>query len=493
MTERQLQKWFKEHIKDGNTPYTLDKDQAKIVLDAHKNTLVTARAGSGKTRTIVAKIIFLLTHAKIKPEEIIVFAFNRKAALEINQRLTKISFNNSQIFMAPPSIATTFHAFAYQLLGGKKALQDKIITENQITQILDHLKIPVDFRPTFMQFVNRVEQQFFQDYNKLFHKISRVENDTIREELQALAEHFKKYKKVLQEKDLISFNELISNTTTKPLAPTPYKYIFIDEYQDFSLLFQTLITTLRASCPDAHLLAVGDDWQAINRFAGSDVNFFLNFGHFFPEDSKQLFVPTNYRSGKRIVQNANFFMSKAVKDYKGCKSGNKIKSSIYLINTNRFKTSARPEIPYQIQKYIEIIKIIIQENPNKSIKILSRNNNLSVANWSIERIMQEFFPNNNNLSCSTIHRSKGLEADVVVLLEIDDDKFPGKDKSGNLFQIFGDSKKTHFEDEVRLFYVALTRPKEKLYILSKTTKITKENKDTNFFAFMNENYLNPLF
>ena len=58
---RQLQIWMEKHIRDGENPYFLDKDQAKVVLDTHLNTLVTARAGSGKTRTIVAKIIYLIT------------------------------------------------------------------------------------------------------------------------------------------------------------------------------------------------------------------------------------------------------------------------------------------------------------------------------------------------------------------------------------------------------------------------------------------------
>lgn len=98
MSERQLQKWFKQNIREGGVPYQLDKHQAKIVLDSHKNTLVTARAGSGKTRTIVAKIIYLLTYQQIASEEIIVFAFNRKAAKEINERLTKISYKMSPLF-----------------------------------------------------------------------------------------------------------------------------------------------------------------------------------------------------------------------------------------------------------------------------------------------------------------------------------------------------------------------------------------------------------
>ena len=73
----EVQAWFKRHVKTHDAPYLLDKHQANIVLDSHTNTLVTARAGSGKTRTIVAKITYLIANQHFTPEQIIVFAFNR--------------------------------------------------------------------------------------------------------------------------------------------------------------------------------------------------------------------------------------------------------------------------------------------------------------------------------------------------------------------------------------------------------------------------------
>lgn len=347
-------------------------------------------------------------------------------------------------------------------------------------------------RPTVLQFINRAEQQFFQNYKTMQDKIEKIDNHSTKTELKALEKIFFCYKKIAAERHKVSFNELISNSYKKLPENTPYKYIFIDEYQDFSLLFQTLIISLRKTCPAANLLAVGDDWQAINRFVGSDVNFFLHFEQFFPEDHIKLFIPTNYRSGKTIVKNANYFMSKTIGDYKGCSSGNKIKSKVYLCNTKLFRPSELSDkTPSEIQKYVSIIQSIIKQNREKSIKILSRNNNLSINNWTTEKLVTTFFKEYKNISFSTIHRSKGLEADVIILLEIDDDKFPGPSKNTAAFQIFGDSQETHYKDEARLFYVALTRAKEKLYILSKSTKITKENRRSNFLANLNENWLYP--
>jgi len=455
-------KWFRRHIKDGDTPYLLDKNQARIVCDNHKNTLVTARAGSGKTRTIVAKIAYLLAHEHVNPEEIIVFAFNRKACQEINERLTNISFDNQLLFKTAPSIATTFHAFSYQLLGGKEKLQHRLITEDQDNQ-----------------FITRAEQKFFQNYQVLFEKIQKLENPEIKQQLLQEYQNLKNYHKKLQTEDKINFNQLVALAAKKleDVDSMPYRYIFIDEYQDFSLLFLTLLKSLRRTCPDAHLLSVGDDWQAINRFAGSDVEYFTHFENYFTEDVIKLFIPTNYRSGKKIVKNANFFMSKSLKDFAGCKAKNKTKSKIFYKKVENYQTT---------------VQEVIKQNNHKSIKILSRNNDLFYKRLSLENFVKSLNLDNPNLSFSTIHKSKGLEADVVILLEIDAEKFPSRDKTGGLYEIFGDTAETLLQDEIRLFYVALTRAKEKLYILSKNPHVRKETKKHNFFSYLNPDYLDPL-
>lgn len=484
-----VRKWFLQNIKDGGHPYFLDKNQAKIVRDNHKNALVTARAGSGKTRTIVAKIVYLITHENIKPKEIIVFAFNKKAAHEINERLATVTYQEKPLFSKSPTIATTFHAFAYQILGGSLMLKNRLITDEEpatrFGNLVDDQSEQQSHKKTHnqtAQFITRAEQQFFKNYEVLLAKIKNLKNEEIRQKLLKEFTNLKKYHQKLKSEHKLNFNQLIAEASKKlETSPTlPYKYIFIDEYQDFSLLFLTLIKTLRTTCESAHLLSVGDDWQAINRFAGSNVEFFKNFEKYFPKDCIKLKIPTNYRSGKIIVKNANFFMSKALKDYAGCKAKNKLKSKIFY---------------GKCENYCQVVKNIILKNKDKTIKILSRNNNLRFRNQSLENFVTKIkseVSNPENITYSTIHKSKGLEADIVILLEIDPEKFPSHDKSKGLYEIFGDNEKTIFEDEARLFYVALTRAKEKLYILSKNPTITKDNYKLNFFSYLNPDYLIPL-
>ena len=445
---RQLQIWMEKHIRDGENPYFLDKDQAKVVLDTHLNTLVTARAGSGKTRTIVAKIIYLITYQKIPTENIIVFAFNRKAKEEINSRLALIQFDNQPIFTKPPKIATTFHAFAYHLL--QKRIEDcpQLVDEQTNTKIILNIckEITVERYPDLetdaenqlvstlfeasKQFINRAEQEYFDDYQKLLLKIKKTASQEKREVLNNLFRILKKYHLILEKSKLINFN-LIMSLASKIIKQKDlnysYQYIFVDEFQDFSRLFLNLILSMREQLSQSHLLAVGDDWQAINRFAGSNVEYFLNFKKYFPNDCIKLFIPTNYRSGSLIVKNANYFMSKTLRDFKGCKSKSKLRSSIYLKNT-LFDT------------YQTIILKIIQKNPGKSIKILSRNNDLSNVRINLTHFVSIIKQKVNNpelISESTIHRSKGLESDIVILLEIDANKFPSPDKTNGLYEIFG--------------------------------------------------------
>lgn len=507
MTEKQLIRWFKTHIKDGESPYFLDKHQAAIVLDEHQNTLVTARAGSGKTRTIVAKIAYLVATKKATEKEIICFAFNKKARAEINQRLSEITFDGRAIFSEKPTIASTFHAFSYNALGGKQIIKNRIITEDHqtrlITAILKHLSgsKPQDSDVTAaIQFITRAEQQFFLDYSALS---CRVQEDR---RLQLFYQAFQIYQKYLKNHDLINFNQMMAQAAANLKTTYPYKYFFVDEYQDFSLLFLNLIRALLGRCHQPHLLAVGDDWQAINRFAGSNVEYFKNFAKYFSTDSAKLFIPTNYRSGKLIVKNANLFMLSSLHDPAGCKSKGAKKSHIFLADlskmpdphcaklSNALKLSSQTSPPLNLIKQLQLVLNIIKNHPDSSIKLLHRNNHFNAAEYSLELFLEAArnLSGRDDITATTVHRSKGLESDVVILLEVDAEKFPSRDKSGGLFTIFGDTPKTLLEDEFRLFYVALTRAKTDLCIITKNTKITKQNQKFNFLNYLNPDYLTHL-
>ena len=119
-----LQSWFKEHVILDGKPFLVSDEQAVAILDNHKNTIITARAGSGKTRVIVAKIIYLIAHEGFDADEIIAFAFNQNARDELNERLARVRVDGRPIVSDNlgkwGQIATTFHSFAARArtLGG---------------------------------------------------------------------------------------------------------------------------------------------------------------------------------------------------------------------------------------------------------------------------------------------------------------------------------------------------------------------------------------
>ena len=506
-----VQTWFLKNIQDNGKPYFLDKHQAQVVADQHLNTIVTARAGSGKTRTLIAKIIYLIVHDKIPPEQIIVFAFNKKACLEINQRLSRITHNNEPIFQGIPQLATTFHAYAYSILKSTD-IQFSIVSEQQDDRIIQQILQTIESRhaavlrnknltppdlETTKQFINRAEQNFFQDYSELSALIQQNSAESDYYELLLLEYICKAYHKRLDALHLYNFNQLIAVATSLiEHITTEYQYILIDEYQDFSKLFLELTYALRKTCPTSHLLVVGDDWQAINRFAGSDVKYFQNFSKYFPKDSARLFIPSNYRSGKSIVKNANYFMSRALRDYQGCNTKSRLKGEIYHCGiSDVVLPHQRSNLPLLARQYLFAIQKIIQDNPNKSIKILHRNNNLGCADYSLQsfcKLITTQLTQQTDLTYSTIHRSKGLEADIVILLEIDAGKFPSSNNRSTPCRIFGDTPSNLFADECRLFYVAITRAKEKLYILSKKSTHSQNNDKPDFLNYLNHQFLHWL-
>ncbi|MBR2997270.1 ATP-dependent helicase [Candidatus Saccharibacteria bacterium] len=553
---QEVQKWFEKHVSLHGEPYFLDKEQAAAVCDSHKNTLVTARAGSGKTRIIVAKIAYLIHQEGIKPAEISAFVFNRTAAAEINQRLTEVKIDDVPLLTETPNIATTFHKFALDTL--KQADKNpRIISEEardelikviikQHTRFRNPLKTAQILQPTLpiepqmlgliSQFINRAQQKYpgMIGFKKLTQIIKNYSADPQTKIFYDFAlPIYQEYRQSLKKQEKIDFNVLMSdaaglfakisiNGTFEGLSQTAADatrkstvmlihalqakhYLLIDEYQDFSYLFLNLVNQLRKLCPEAHLFAVGDDWQAINRFAGSDCTYFLNFADFFSEDTYKINLVTNYRSDRKIVDSASNYMIKATgqnaaKITAFSKKSGKIHRVNYLktrFDTEDIKGDALYDSAFQHALADEMypsnsinlppttaakllkatLKIIKKHHKAEQILILHRHNFTSFPGLTLSKFYralkqvtiqnyilttEEF---DQRVSWLTIHRSKGLEADVVIILEADN-KLLFSDFKNNLFEIFGDNHTTNREDQYRLYYVAITRAKHHLYLLT---------------------------
>lgn len=514
----EVKEWFKNSVTYEGEPYTMDLEQAAAVADESKNAIVVARAGSGKTRTIVAKVVYLVAKCGVRPEEIMAFVFNANAAAEINARLSKMMVNGKPIIGENVRIANTFHAFSRKIVYGGRNAHEKygeILAEkkddfilaivvrmmkdrrwgkrvrNFISageeRVIDEVDV-VKFARMMSSFVNRAQQKFLggreilSRYAREYimtHDVSRREREFIEIGVQC----YKRYHWFLLSKDGrgkldgfqkygTDFNLLVAwaskmivggnGETQRELAKK--KYILIDEYQDFSQLFLMSVMAVRKIANNAKLFVVGDDWQAINRFAGSDVEYFRNFEKYFPEDVKRFEISTNYRCNYGVVDVAKIFMQKSMQEKGHFKAKSWRAGKVLLVDPKKF----------------EIFELIRKEKRAKDILILHRNNETHMKEGSLAKVQKKLREEvvtrrimkkeefDAKVRIMTMHKSKGLEAEVVIILEADEGVIPKIHPDTILYSVFGETEKVALDDQKRLFYVAMTRARKRLCIIHKT-------------------------
>ena len=308
--------------------------------------------------------------------------------------------------------------------------------------------------------------------------------------LKIVEEIYNDYEAYLLKIKKIDFNDMInkaSDCIVKNGLNLPYKYIIVDEYQDTSF---TRYNLLRNICDNigAKIMVVGDDWQSIYSFSGCDVNIFTKFDNFF-DVCETRYVEKTYRNSQQLIDaSSNFVMKNPDQSRKELKSSKSLECPIKIVKfDNDFD---------EILKFELIIKNIINQPKfeNKKILILGRNNkdifnllkNFNVKNEDGKRkfeilgdedklrrdkfvkIVYRYNPD-VNIEYRTVHQSKGLECDNVILINLKNWRagFPNKmvdDPVLNFVKRNGDS--FSYAEERRLFYVALTRTKNNVYLLA---------------------------
>ena len=453
-----LKKYLDEQLKE-KLGFSMDDEKALALTRLDQNLLLSSLAGSGKTSTLAFKTYFLIHKQNILPCEIMILAFNKKAAEEIKNRIKNnfgmFSFTNSR----------TFHSFAYQIVKPKKRLLiDQELYVQKIIKKITGKNVNPDIIQVFAQFIQKAKK-LRMSVEEIEEKIDDFETKDF---LKLANRIYKKYSECLRIDNFFDFDDLITEAI-KMIEETKgeckigevelndLKYLLIDEYQDFSRLFYDLIQAIRKYNPKLKLFCVGDGCQSINGFTGSDLKYFNNFIKYFDNSSvANLF--TNYRSKKEIVDFGNRFMLREEKKY-NCQRDNKGGEIIV-----RYIDKSSNDF---INEYLKLCIEIIKSNPNKSIAILHRKNEIN--NITLELFCKrliKFCDVQNRVTISTIHKFKGQEADLVIILQVTKKLFPLIHPYNNLFKIFGQSKQNILDEERRLFYVAITRAREKLFILS---------------------------
>lgn len=410
-----------------------------------ENTLVVAGAGSGKTFTIVNKIKYLLDNNIYKENELLVISFTNES---VNDLKRKIDYNLDIM---------TFHKLAITLInnpdmkisneyylkfiineyfnsyGKYNKKQNKLIKRILQEMDIDNLK------KLIFTFINLYKSNY-NDINYLLnlyqksHFINKIY-------FKIILEIYHIYNQELESSNLYDFNDMIkiaTNNINNNQIKTNYKYIIIDEFQDTSLNRFKLIDAIMKQ-NNAKIFVVGDDYQSIYRFSGCNLDIFLNFNKLV-NNLNIISLDYNYRNPKEIIDVANSFIMKNKNQIK--------KETICLKNINKpikicFYKNKRKAIE-KILKYIDTKYLILGRN-NKDKDLFN--------------IQDKPF--------LTIHKSKGLEEDNIILINLtnNNNSLPSKIKNHKIINKIIKTDYYPYEEERRLFYVALTRTRNNIYLL----------------------------
>lgn len=277
----------------------------------------------------------------------------------------------------------------------------------------------------------------------------------------------------LRAADKIDFDDMILQSTDllDSVEDFKYKYIIVDEFQDISYSRASFLKKL-IDHGNAKLFAVGDDWQAIYRFAGCDLNILLDFDkNFF--GSKINYITTTHRNSMELQTIVEPFITANPSQYKKHIKSNKHQDNpVRIVYHNGDKVTA----------FTCALEDISRINPIAKVLVLGRNRHdidafigktIKLYNYRI--IRHENFPN-LEISYNTVHSSKGMEGEYVIIISGEDapNGFPNKMEDDNLLSLLlGKKNNYEYAEERRLFYVALTRTKSIVYLLSEKDRRSK--------------------
>lgn len=410
---------------------------------------------------------------------------------------------------------------------------DKIIADNGIKvkdpNYIEILMILIenskstfkDFKSLVMTFINLFksaghELNHFETLKLLIKKSNDADlqkkllkNDELYLELLDFIKGFYSYYNItLSKNNQIDFNDMIHRAAVllnQSHFDIPYKYIIVDEYQDVSRSKVNLLKeTLKLS--DCKLFCVGDDWQSIYRFSGSDVDLITNFEDSYGPHSFNMIEKT-YRNSQELLNITKWFVEKnESQNKKNLKSDKTLKDPIkileYLPTNERsdiYSGQDKDEVLLE-NRFKEILDEIQDKDPNASVMLLTRNNSdleflinetkITTINKSQQANVEDEvitehrsfkkdekgdtylkFKKFNHLPIKhlTVHKSKGLEADYVIVYGLRNaiGGFPNQMVDHPLLDLLKFDKENYpYSEERRLFYVALTRSKNKTYLLS---------------------------
>lgn len=307
--------------------------------------------------------------------------------------------------------------------------------------------------------------------------------------LSLLEPIFNSYCTYLKEHEEIDFNDMI-NLSAKYVQQgkfsSTYKYVIVDEYQDISKARFGLLNSLRQS-RDFDLFCVGDDWQSIYRFAGSDIGYILDFEKHWgaTEISK---IETTYRFSQTLIEISSGFVMRNPSQIKKIIKGRRDVTGFPLEEISGY--NERYAMEFMVEKLNDLPKgssVFFIGRYSFDEKLLSDSGMLDCWYNNVENTKEIAYRNRPDLKMSfvTAHRSKGLQADYIFIINNKKSRmgFPSKIQDAPILNLLLDNcEQFPYAEERRLYYVALTRAKKKAYI------VTVNGKESEFVMELKKKY-----
>ncbi|MFW6013933.1 MAG: UvrD-helicase domain-containing protein [Candidatus Nanoarchaeia archaeon] len=473
-------------------------EQKKSIIEPARNILCIAGAGSGKTTVLTKRIEFLAKCRSVDTSKILAITFTRKARQEMVERIfQKIPGHSVQV--------ETFNSFSEKIL---KQHGDKIYDKDfRVMGFSDKIKLYKEalekngygirealkayYPPKKLKSGN--EKKLF--FDMVFQVSSLLENcknnntltelrekarnlDTAKEKNRAifiisLIEKIEELKKEYGLRDYTDqLRDALNLFKKKPALIPLYEHILVDEYQDVNELQVKIIEQLSPK----NLFAVGDPRQSIYGWRGSRIEYIMNFDYPY---AKVLQLRKNYRSDSWIVESSNKLIKTMGLPY--IKPHNEQENKITLLRHNDEKEQA-----FFIAKSILSLntkrkEIFILARTNKQLETMAEALEREKINYlkKTEEMNQETEARENQVTLSTVHAIKGLEAEVVYLIGVNSNMYPCLVSEDNVIETLKAADYDKYAEEQRLLYVAMTRAKKRLvvnYFNSLSPFITKDVK-----------------
>lgn len=304
-------------------------DQLKAILATDGPVLIIAGPGSGKTFTLVERIVYLIMHKQVAPESLLVVTFTDKAARELTTRVSNrlselnIRFNLNEMYLG------TFHSICLRILEDFReftrlkrnfTLFDQFDQQYFLYQRMNEFRVLPDAE---LVMGNDRLGRWSQSENllKWVNKVGEeaLDVDVLKQapepEVRALACCFEKYQELIHEANCLDFSG-IQFEALRLLRSQPevleklrekFQYLMVDEYQDTNTIQEKILFELAGL--SKNLCVVGDDDQGLYRFRGATIRNILEFPDYFePGQCKQITLSTNYRSHPDIIRFYNEWM-----------------------------------------------------------------------------------------------------------------------------------------------------------------------------------------